>query len=561
MSDLLLTLHLWLRLFRGMQTWEYAPQYALRTYAYLLPMAGIAKICQLVLDALPANLIEQLSRLLMLPSYTSTTMLGSGNKPLLFALLRVSLAITSSYAEISFFRSIHDRISPNLAYMTAFAQLTSAGFFHANQAYLPSSSVMMLWQLSIANQFRENHGWAIFLGLLAVLAVGWPFCAVLFVTTGCWALTSSKSKQTPTHAVMCVLLRTLLHTIAIQAVIFAVDYYYYGKLVSPIWNIFSYNARGGGDELYGIEPLSYYFKNIALNFNFLGILGVVALPILLIKILLRRSNSSDSLKLLGLVPMYIWMTIVLPRPHKEERFLFPMYPMLCFGAAITADEIMNTLSSLLPGGKKCCLTGTSRLMLRLLVLSPAAIISISRSLALHHYYTAPLALYSDLFHRISSAQPDTAKRYVCTGGEWYRFPTSFFLPENIQLGFLKSSFGGQLPQPFTSHGSKSKSLEVQTGRFNDMNMEEVDRYLDINECSYIVEMVSNASEKSPETPECLHYMDSDTSGSWSIISSFRYLDAESTPALHRILYLPFGREGKVQFKDYNLYSRSKMNPE
>lgn len=552
-----------------MQTWEYAPQYALRTYAYLLPMAGIAKTFQLLLDALPAPLIEPLSRLLMLPN-SATVMPGSGNKPLLFALLRASLAITSSYAEISFFQSIHDRISPNLAYMTAFAHLTSAGFFHANQAYLPSSTVMMLWQLSIANQFRENHGWAIFLGLLAVLSVGWPFCAVLFVSTGCWALwrayysTSAsfkKSKQPPIRATVNVLLRTLLHSIAIQAVIFAVDYYYYGKLVSPIWNIFSYNTRGGGDELYGIEPLSYYIKNIALNFNLVGFFGVVAMPILLVKILLKRSNSNDSLKLLGLVPMYLWMAIVLPRPHKEERFLFPIYPMLCFGAAITTDEIMNTLSCLLPGGKKCGLTGTSRLMLRLLALSPAAALSISRSLALHHYYTAPLALYRDLFYQVTSGAQEivAAKKYVCTGGEWYRFPTSFFLPDNVQLGFLKTSFGGQLPQPFTPHGSRSKSLDVQTGRFNDMNVEELDRYLDVSKCSYIVEMISNASDKS--SPECLHYMDSDTSGSWSRISSFRYLDAELTPALHRILYLPFGREGKVQFKEYNLYSKSKLKTE
>jgi hypothetical protein len=92
-----------------------------------------------------------------------------------------------------------------------------------------------------------------------------------------------------------------------------------------------------------------------------------------------------------------------------------------------------------------------------------------------------------------------------------------------------------------------------------MNVEELDRYLDVSECSYIVEMISNASDKS--SPECLHYMDSDTSGSWSRISSFRYLDAELTPALHRILYLPFDREGKVQFKEYNLYSKSKLKTE
>lgn len=552
-----------------MQTWEYAPQYALRTYAYLLPMAGLAKFYHILLDALPTSLIKQLPRLLMLPGASSTTtILGSGNKPLLFALLRSSLAVTSSYAELSFLQSIHDIISPNLAYMTAFVQLSSAGLFHANQAYLPSSSVMILWQLSVANQFQKRNGLSIFWGLLAVLAVGWPFCAVLFVSTGCWALwsafrtaTTTKSKQSPFRAVAHVLIRTLLHTIVIQSVIFAIDYYYYGRIVSPIWNIFSYNARGGGDELYGIEPLSYYIKNIALNFNVVGAFGVVAIPILLAKVLLGRYSSCDSLKILGLVPMYIWMTIVLPRPHKEERFLFPIYPMLCFGSAISVDELLNALRSILArsrpkkSDKSDGFQITSNLILGLLVLSPAAIISISRSLALHRHYTAPQALYQHAFDQILNVSaPDGEKQHVCTCGEWYRFPSSFFLHENIQLGFLKSSFEGQLPQPFTSHGSTRKSLDVQVGQFNDMNREETDRYLDISQCSYVVEMVSS-SEESDNSPECLQYMRVDASSSWGKLSSFRYLDAKSTPALHRILYLPFGRESKVKYKEYIFYKR------
>ena len=65
-----------------------------------------------------------------------------------------------------------------------------------------------------------------------------------------------------------VLIRTAIHTILIQGVIMTIDYYYYGRIVSPIWNIFVYNATAGGDELYGVEPLSYYIKNLLLNFNF-----------------------------------------------------------------------------------------------------------------------------------------------------------------------------------------------------------------------------------------------------------------------------------------------------
>ena len=57
-------------------------------------------------------------------------------------------------------------------------------------------------------------------------------------------------------------------------------------------------------------------------------------------------------------------------------------------------------------------------------------------------------------------------------------------------------------------------------------------------------------------PECLQYMKSDVNSerSWTQVASYKYLDAESTEALHRILYIPFRRTGKVRYKGYNLYS-------
>ncbi|KAL7485508.1 hypothetical protein ACHAW6_011959 [Cyclotella cf. meneghiniana] len=283
----------------GMQTWEYAPQYALRTYAYLLPMAAVDKSYQFLLDRLPVSLLDSLSRLL-------TLSLGYFDKPLLFAMLRGTLALASACSELSLLHAIHDVISPQVACWMAFLQLTAAGNSNACSACLPSSTVMMLWQCSTANLFRERHEWAIVWGLLAVLAVGWPFCAVLFVPTGCWALWRAYhcgdnegecekdvtrpgcSRQASVHSVLNVFIRTLLHAIVIQAIVMAVDYYFYGRIVSPIWNIFSYNARAGGDELYGVEPLSYYVKNLALNFNLVALLGLSSLPIPAFKLLLQE---------------------------------------------------------------------------------------------------------------------------------------------------------------------------------------------------------------------------------------------------------------------------------
>lgn len=38
---------------------------------------------------------------------------------------------------------------------------------------------------------------------------------------------------------------------------------------------------------------------------------------------------------------------------------------------------------------------------------------------------------------------------LCVGSEWYRYPSSFYVPnEKVQVSFVRSEFHGQLPQPF-----------------------------------------------------------------------------------------------------------------
>ena len=47
---------------------------------------------------------------------------------------------------------------------------------------------------------------------------------------------------------------------------------------------------------------------------------------------------------------------------------------------------------------------------------------------------------------------------VCVGGEWYRFPSSFFLPgPTYRLQFVKSSFDGMLPLAFNASQVRNSS--------------------------------------------------------------------------------------------------------
>jgi alpha-1,2-mannosyltransferase len=135
-----------------------------------------------------------------------------------------------------------------------------------------------------------------------------------------------------------------------QIPIIAIDSYYYGKVAAVFWNIVKYNvfpdaARGPG--LYGTEPWYYYLFNLSLNFNILLPMALLSLPSLAItyKIDRRRmgnavpsAEQSSPFRLLALrlLPMYVWIGILSIQPHKEERFMYPAYPLVCFNAAVMA---------------------------------------------------------------------------------------------------------------------------------------------------------------------------------------------------------------------------------
>lgn len=42
---------------------------------------------------------------------------------------------------------------------------------------------------------------------------------------------------------------------------------------------------------------------------------------------------------LTLSPMYLWMLVFFTRPHKEERFLFPIYPLICLCGAVALSSL------------------------------------------------------------------------------------------------------------------------------------------------------------------------------------------------------------------------------
>jgi alpha-1,2-mannosyltransferase len=518
----------------GFQTWEYSNEFALRTYAYLSPLWALAKVFGVLIRHLPSwwwpLLTSQTVRI-----ENSSSSGDNSNRVALFILLRATLAAVMALAEISFCKALAAQKSSNnekasyyntiLGLVTASLLLSSAGMSHAAGALLPSSTIMFFWLIASTAFLQQRPLTFVVAAVVATLAVGWPFGVLMFVPMGIALLYEQR------HRLVTFVLQIVVITAIVQGAVMWIDFQQYQKVVSPTWNIIMYNTKGRGDELYGIEPLSYYIKNLILNFNYV-VVGMAALPVV---VLLQRNYTLATV----LVPMYIWVGVVFPRPHKEERFLFPIYPCICLGAAILSVGAMDVYFS------KVVQTPPPRLKIALLIQgllwAPAAVLSFGRTYALSLYYTAPLYVYAQL-----QQQPDVVDSVICTCGEWYRFPSSFYLPSTIQsFGFVKSSFEGQLPHLFVEGIGSGPNNPNQ---FNDANLAEPGSYVNsIDDCDYLIDLWS--SEDCRENDSL-----------WMPVAQGSFLDADRTSTIHRVLYLPHLHEqeqsrGGVVYDDYVLYQK------
>ncbi|CAJ1452906.1 unnamed protein product [Effrenium voratum] len=286
--------------------------------------------------------------------------------------------------------------------------------FHASVAVLPSTSCMYAVLLGFGAWLRGYYGVGLTCGSFAVL-LGMAVAAPMFVPMGVAAL----------HPENLGFLR--VSALAIGALgAFAglptlLDTSYYGTS-RPVWamgNHLLYNfgvGGGAGADLYGTEPWHFYAKNLLLNFNFVAALALPALCL---------AERQLAIKLL---PMYVTLAMFFKMAHKEERFLTMTYPLICLAAAVTADAIISCVE----WAVRSCLKAVGMAQ----ALGKAAFIalvlafwmlSLSRSAALALYFRAPLQLYEGLYYSAADTQG------LCVGKEWYRFPSSFFLPELEQL--------------------------------------------------------------------------------------------------------------------------------
>lgn len=248
-----------------------------------------------------------------------------------------------------------------------------------------------------------------------------------------------------------------------------------------------YNVFGGserGPHIYGTEPWDFYLRNLLLNFNVWFLLALLAGPLLGFDFLTRSQSTSRRFPIRYIVfttPFYLWLAIFSLQPHKEERFMYPGYPFLCLNSAIALHVLFSyfgNLSSIKIIGK---ITGQAKLALVGAFIIGAVITGVLRTVGIVSAYGAPLQVYAPL----QQVEHYPSDGLVCLGKEWYRFPSSYFLPDRMRAKFVKSAFDGLLPGEFNE-------AKVGFGFFpgtwldppgmNDLNIEDHGKYVGGSKC-------------------------------------------------------------------------------
>ncbi|KAI0049268.1 glycosyltransferase family 22 protein [Auriscalpium vulgare] len=581
----------------GFQTWETSPVYAIRSWAYI------------ILYYLPARVLDVVIH-------------ESGKRPAFF-MVRATLALISSTCEAKFYDTVRERINNRVARYMLFMLASSAGMWNASTALLPSTFAMYANTLACAYAFlppsSQDGGRTLRATLLFATGalVGWPFALALAIPFVFEELFVFGGDRVPASAwtdwivgrwTRLMLSGAAAAQIAIPVIL--IDTFFYGKVVAVPWNIVKYNVfpdavRGPG--LYGTSPWYFYVLNLLLNFNIVVPLALISLPALYITYRVDRrrlgvytvsseTSSPFTLLALRLVPFYIWLGILTVQPHKEERFMYPAYPLLCFNAAVTTYLIRGWLEQVYIKvtkspyrASKTSIFNRSTLFIVLL----SMLISLSRIFALWKYYHTPMTIVyvfekEEVPHLLNATgllphtlpPPELMSEYkarkatdrededdfdlalieqfglrICLGKEWHRFPGHYLVPTGVRVDWIKSEFDGLLPAHFQETGRNSSIGVRATGTsavpvgLNDLNKEEPMHYVDVSSCDYLIDLdFPDDPIVSPNEPR--YILDQET---WDPIICLPFLDARHSSLLTRTLWLP-GETWQSQnsFGDYCL---------
>lgn len=163
-------LHYWL-FGRGMQTWEYAPAYAIRSWAYIMPHAFIMQVLETV--------------------FTS-------NRISLFFLMRAMLGVASAAIEAAFVTSISFYMGLQTASICLIFLAISPGMFISAVSFLPSTFAMYwvtaAFTVGLFLPPTRTKTWTVVFCIGIGALLGWPFAGALSLPFFLEMLSSSNNR-------------------------------------------------------------------------------------------------------------------------------------------------------------------------------------------------------------------------------------------------------------------------------------------------------------------------------------------------------------------------------
>ena len=534
----------------GLQTWEYSPVYAIRSWAYIALQAVYFKLTTVIILLTTRHSTSSASLLLLIRSY---------------------FGVVSGFAEISLYISLNRSklFGSNIALAYIVISALSSGMSHASVSSLPSSFAMVLFTISLkylvdylSAETNRARATAISSGLFAIVVggvLGWPFVLALapawalhylYITFKAVSSAVEEKKQvkggkpidekkgidktqaldlTPYHAFFNSTLSVIKASVILIVIIVGIDAVAYRKIEFVPLNIVLYNvihaSADSGPNIFGTEPWYYYLANLALNFNIalpLALTAPIALPFSSIK---KKRQA-----LLLVFPFFLWLAIFTAQPHKEERFMYIVYGSLAVNAAVSIDAIMQVGSRVLPRW-----SWIGKIVVAAVLMVYAAL-SVMRTSALISYYGAPMKVY-DRVHELTPQVPTAdGGKYsnVCVGREWYRFPSSYFLRDDQRLKFIASGFDGLLPGEFAEDSNgvwdwRSGTHVVPSG-MNNRNEADPSKIVPISACDYIVDTdLDTAPGETRFTRDEEH---------WKKVVCEPFLDASASRGIARQIKIP-----------------------
>ena len=472
-------------------------------------------------------------------------------------------AFFAAFSTFTLIKSVFFYLHPAIANALWIISLSNSGLFIANSALLPNSlSSYFVW--IVAAYWLQSRYPPLFISAGLAFLFGWPFVAVAVIVPFFSAIKFSiitNDRDDDDEPGFCHhvewspwlagKLREFVMAAFLVGLYFAlpaiyIDYQYYGKLAIPILNLILYNVfslEGGGPDLYGTEPWYFYLVNCLLHYHIWFVLAILAIPLNLMVVktwnnATTKNNKSSRNAFFALLrhlclPLYLALFIFSWQSHKEERFMFILYPWLVLNAAISVFLLDLGLST----------RRRIKKTLFALVLIGAGLVTVSRLVAISSYHD-PIPIYRHL-----SSLP--RKGLVCVGSEWYRFPSHFFLDEGKhRLGFLQSPFRGLLPAYYVDAAGYK-------GRVNPLNREETDRYSNRSECQFFIAIPSNLPSATVDSKSIREFSREELESGFEVVKCIKFVENQRSRFPFRSLWIPslLRPHNALHLVDYCLYEK------